>query len=143
MAPELLATAIGNSLGVSLHAQPASRVHGGSINECYRWEGDTGPLFVKIAPARGSAMLEAEAAGLEELSRAQAVRVPRVLSVGTSAGKAWLALEWIRSGAPSDATDAVLGEQHPSHRTARHFESIRAQARLCQHSCRHSGLAVP
>jgi len=111
MGLELLATAIGHSLGVSLYAQPASRVRGGSINECYRWEGNAGPVFVKLAPAQGSAMLEAEAAGLEELSRAQAVRVPRVLSVGTSTGKAWLALEWIRSGAPSHATDAVLGEQ--------------------------------
>jgi fructosamine-3-kinase len=111
MALELLATAIGDSLGVSLHSQPASRAHGGSINECYRWESNAGPFFVKLAPARGSAMFEAEAAGLEELRRAQAVRVPRVMSVGTSAGKAWLALEWIQSGAPTRATDAVLGEQ--------------------------------
>jgi protein-ribulosamine 3-kinase len=111
MALDALATAIGNSLGVSLHSQPASRVHGGSINECYRWESDSGALFVKLAPARGSAMFEAEAAGLEELQRAQAVRVPRVMSVGTSAGKAWLALEWIQSGTPSRTTDAVLGEQ--------------------------------
>jgi protein-ribulosamine 3-kinase len=110
MALDALATAIGNSLGVSLHPRPDSRVHGGSINECYRWEGDAGPLFVKVAPARGSAMFEAEAAGLEELRRAQAVRVPRVMSVGTGAGKAWLALEWIQSGTPSRATDAVLGE---------------------------------
>jgi fructosamine-3-kinase len=111
MALDLLATAIGKSLGVSLRPEPTSRVHGGSINECYRWEGDAGPLFVKVAPARGSAMFEAEAAGLEELRRAQAVRVPRVMSVGASAGEAWLALEWIQSGAPSRATDAVLGEQ--------------------------------
>src|SRR3981081_3604475 len=105
---DALATAIGNSLGVSLRSQPTSPVHGGSINECYRWEGDAGTLFVKVAPARGSAMFEAEAAGLEELRCAQAVRVPRVMSVGTSAGKAWLALEWIQSGSPSRATDAAL-----------------------------------
>jgi fructosamine-3-kinase len=111
MALDALATAIGNSLGGSLHSQPTSRVHGGSINECYRWESDAGALFVKLAPARGSSMFEAEAAGLEELRRAQAVRVPRVMSVGTSAGKAWLALEWIQSGPPSPATDTVLGEQ--------------------------------
>ena len=111
MALELLATAIGNSLGVALRSQPTCRVHGGSINECYRWEGHAGPLFVKVAPARGSAMFEAEAAGLEELRQAQAVRVPQVLSTGTSAGKAWLALEWIQSGVPSRATDAILGEQ--------------------------------
>jgi len=111
MALDELATAIGNSLGVSLQSQPTSRVHGGSINECYRWESNSGALFVKLAPARGSAMFEAEAAGLEELRRAQAVRVPQVMSVGTGAGKAWLALEWIQSGAASSATDAALGER--------------------------------
>jgi protein-ribulosamine 3-kinase len=120
MTLEALATAIGNSLGGALHSQPASRVHGGSINECYRWEGSAGPLFVKLAPARGSAMFEAEAAGLEELRRADAVRVPRVMSVGTSAGKAWLALEWIQNSRPSRATDAVLGEQlAQQHRSTR------------------------
>jgi protein-ribulosamine 3-kinase len=111
MALDALATAIGHSAGVSLHSQPARRVRGGSINECYRWEGTAGPLFVKLAPARSSAMLEAEAAGLEELRRAEAVRVPRVRGAGTTAGYAWLALEWVESGAPSRAADAILGEQ--------------------------------
>src|SRR6202048_716056 len=99
MALELLATAMGNSLGVALRSQPTCRVHGGSINECYRWEGHAGPLFVKVAPARGSAMFEAEAAGLEELRRAQAVRVPRGMSVGASAGKTWPGAAMVQSGA--------------------------------------------
>jgi protein-ribulosamine 3-kinase len=111
MPPDALATAIGESLGASLRPRPSGRVHGGSINECYRWECDGGPLFVKLARAADAAMFEAEAAGLEELGRANAVRVPRVLSAGTHAGTAWLALEWIQSGAHSDATDSVLGEQ--------------------------------
>src|SRR5262249_48039837 len=94
MPPDALAIAIGESLGASLRPRPSSRVHGGSINECYRWEGDAGPLFVKLAPAAKAAMFEAEAAGLEELARANAVRVPRGLSTGSHAGTAWLALEW-------------------------------------------------
>jgi protein-ribulosamine 3-kinase len=56
-------------------------------------------------------MLAAEAAGLEELRHADAVRVPRVLGVGGGAGSAWLALEWIQSGVSSRATDSLLGEQ--------------------------------
>jgi protein-ribulosamine 3-kinase len=111
MASAELATAIGNAIGTRLRSQPGSRVHGGSINECYRWDGESFPVFVKVAPARSNAMFEAEAAGLEELSRAHAVRVPRVLGVGTCAGSAWLALEWINSGRPSRATDSLLGEQ--------------------------------
>ena len=96
-----LATAIGETLGVSLRPQHSSRVPGGSINECYRWEGDDGAIFVKVAPAQSSSMFEAEAAGLEALRLADAVRVPRVLGVGVNAGTAWLALEWIESGASS------------------------------------------
>ena len=111
MSSEELATAIGRTLGATLHAQPASRVHGGSINECYRWQGDCGSIFVKVARAQSSAMFAAEAAGLEELRRADAVRVPRVLGAGTDAGAAWLALEWIRSGTASELTDSILGEQ--------------------------------
>jgi fructosamine-3-kinase len=82
-------------------------------------------------------MFAAEAAGLEELRRADSVRVPRVLGVGTDigadagpgvdpgvgvgtdpgvgvdlgVGNAWLALEWIERGPSSRATDSILGEQ--------------------------------
>jgi protein-ribulosamine 3-kinase len=120
MAREELATAIGNVIGTRLRSQPTSRVHGGSINECYRWDGEAFPVFIKIAPVRSIAMFEAEAAGLRELRRADAVRVPRVLGVGADAGSAWLALEWIQSGTPSRATDSVLGEQLArQHRTTR------------------------
>jgi fructosamine-3-kinase len=81
-----LATSIGKVIGATLHRRPLSRVHGGSINECYRWDSDVGPIFVKIAPARRSGMFAAEAAGLEELRRADSVRVPRVLGVGPGPG---------------------------------------------------------
>jgi fructosamine-3-kinase len=81
-----LAIWIGSVIGATLRARPADRVYGGSINECYRWQSDAGPIFVKVAPARASAMLAAEAAGLEELRRADAVRVPRVLGVSTGGG---------------------------------------------------------
>jgi protein-ribulosamine 3-kinase len=111
MPHEELATAIGRTIGATLHAEPVSRVHGGSINECYRWQGSRGSVFVKVAPAKSSATFDAEAAGLEELRHADAVRVPRVLGVGTNGGAAWLALEWIQSGRPSGLTDPILGEQ--------------------------------
>jgi protein-ribulosamine 3-kinase len=106
-----LAAAIANRLGVRLHPEPTARVHGGSINECYRWESDDGPIFVKVAGAEGADMFEAEAAGLEELQAANAIRVPRVLDVGRSTDFAWLALEWISVAAGSPATDALMGEQ--------------------------------
>jgi protein-ribulosamine 3-kinase len=91
--------------------QPESRVHGGCINESYRWESRSGALFVKIAPAAQLAMLEAESEGLQELARAKAVRVPRVLAIGTADGSAFLALEWIDLAGSVAAASAQLGEQ--------------------------------
>jgi len=101
---------IGAAMGVTLQPQPAGQAHGGSINTCYRWESDVGPLFVKVAAAERRAMLEAEAVGLEELRRAAAVRVPRVLGVGAHGSRAWLALEWIQLSAHTGPAEALLGE---------------------------------
>lgn len=88
MVSDELAISIGATIGATLHARPSDRVHGGSINECYRWQSEVGPLFVKVAPARNIEMFAAEAAGLDELRGAKAVRVPRVLGVGTSGDSA-------------------------------------------------------
>ncbi len=106
-----LAKAIGESIGAILQSQPAARVHGGSINDCYRWETNVGPIFVKVADEDSQAMFAAEASGLEDLRKACAVRVPRVLGVGERAGSKWLALEWIQPGIPSTASQTTLGEQ--------------------------------
>ena len=106
-----LAEAIGATVGATLRTAPTSSVHGGSINECYRWESSAGPLFVKIATARNSAMFAAEADGLEELRCANAVRVPRVLGRGENETHAWLVLEWVpfgrRSAAKLNQEDAL------------------------------------
>jgi fructosamine-3-kinase len=55
-------------------------------------------------------MYAAEAAGLDELRQAQAVRVPAVRGLGVSGASAWLALEWLRLDSAASA-DAALGEQ--------------------------------
>ncbi len=86
-------------------------MHGGCINESYRWEGPHGPLFVKVASDAQLPMLEAEAAGLAELKQANAIRVPGVRTVGTTGRQAFLALEWIEFGAATTACEARLGEQ--------------------------------
>lgn len=111
MASGELSAAMGAAMGVRLQPRPAGRAHGGSINECYRWESNFGSLFVKVAAVERRAMLEAEAVGLEELRRAAAVRVPRVLGVGVHADHSWLALEWIQLGARTAEAEAALGER--------------------------------
>jgi fructosamine-3-kinase len=106
--------AIGSQLAAALKSRveprPSGRVHGGCINDSYRWKSGSESLFVKVAQAERVSMLEAEAAGLEELGRAPAVRVPGVLAVGVAEENAYLALEWIDLTPSSGAADARLGE---------------------------------
>lgn len=107
-----LAAALSRSLRVAVDPQPARRVQGGCINESYRWESSSGPLFVKVGAAGQLAMFEAEADGLHDLASANAVRVPRVLGSGADEHHAFLALEWIDlARASSSAASAKLGEQ--------------------------------
>jgi fructosamine-3-kinase len=84
--------------GLEFSPEPAERVAGGSINRCLRWPTGSGPVFVKVAESLHASMLEAEAAGLAELARAQAVRVPRLLACGAVRASAFLALEWLEAG---------------------------------------------
>ncbi|HSC06385.1 MAG TPA: fructosamine kinase family protein [Steroidobacteraceae bacterium] len=105
-----LSAALATACGVRTHPTPAARVHGGCINESYRWDSADGPLFVKVAAVQDLAMLEAEAAGLGELAQANAVRVPAVRAIGTAGVHAFLALEWLALGSATQASETRLGE---------------------------------
>jgi fructosamine-3-kinase len=106
---ERVAALVAEATQTSLASAPDTRVGGGSINACFRWRGERGPLFIKIAPADSLVMFEAEAAGLEELRAADAVRVPGVLAVGADDRHAFIALEWLDLRAPSPRAEAQLG----------------------------------
>ncbi len=106
-----LAASLSATLATTVAAEPSTRVHGGCINESYRWDSAAGPFFVKIAAPTGLDALEAEAAGLDELARAEAVRVPRVRGAGTTATTAYLALEWIDIARSTGQAEGLLGEQ--------------------------------
>jgi fructosamine-3-kinase len=105
-----LAAALSAATGRHVAARPENAVGGGSINECWRWPSREGALFVKLAPGDRLWMFEAEAEGLDELGRANALRVPRVLGCGTATGQAFLALEWIDFGSASSRSETLLGE---------------------------------
>lgn len=106
-----LAKAIAEAVGSRLQPAPAARVSGGCINEAYRWHCDCGPIFVKVAPASSLAVFDSEAAGLDELRKINAVRVPAVLATGVTQSEAFLALEWVEFGTTSAAAERLLGEQ--------------------------------
>jgi fructosamine-3-kinase len=105
-----LAAALAAATGRHVSARPEATVGGGCINTCLRWPSREGPLFVKLAPREQAAMFEAEAAGLEELAHAKALRVPQVLGRGEAEGQAFLVLEWIDFGGTTARSERRLGE---------------------------------
>lgn len=103
---------LGELLGGTFPSAPESCVHGGSINESYRWKTPRGgAVFIKAAPAGRLPMFEAEAAGLAELASARALRVPSVLACGVAGPYAFLALDWIDFGDTPGTGQAKLGAQ--------------------------------
>jgi fructosamine-3-kinase len=69
---------------------------------------DGGRLFVKTHPSPPPGFFTTEAAGLEWLRAADAVRVPQVVGVSDEA-PAHLILGWIDEGRPTATTEAELG----------------------------------
>ena len=93
-------------------------VGGGCINASYIVEDGNRVYFIKTNSADTAAMFEAEAQGLDELARANAIRVPRPVCFGIAAGHAYLVLEHIDLGSAKNKTAQRMGEQLASlHRT--------------------------
>lgn len=84
-------------------------VGGGSINAAHVLESDGAAYFVKLNDARLLDMFEAEAAGLEEMRAARAVRVPHAVCRGVSGKQCYLVLEYIPLGGKGGGRK--LGEQ--------------------------------
>jgi len=105
---------LSRNTGRSFAPAPAAEIAGGSVHRCVRWASESGDAFVKLAAADSLTALEAEAAGLQALAAADALRVPAVLAVGHAGDHALLALEWLDLGAPVEgdgALQALLGER--------------------------------
>ncbi len=107
---EAFAAALAAALGHGVSGEPESAVHGGSINECLRWQTGRGAIFVKRAPRDRLAMFEAEADGLARLRQAGSLRVPDTLALGHSDDEAFLALEWLDLVAPDAASEEKFAE---------------------------------
>src|SRR5215831_19637946 len=105
-----LAREIAVLTGTACADEPERTVAGGSINTCYYWPSDLGPMFVKVGPRASHTAFTAEADGLRELRAARALRVPRVLAVGVAGAAAFLVLEWIERGPGEAACERRLGE---------------------------------
>jgi protein-ribulosamine 3-kinase len=118
-----VAAQISAHLGRRVSAEQIRPVAGGCINEAWRLRGKGGDVFVKTNRSESLAMFEAEAEGLDELGKAEALRVPAVLGTGVSGNLAWLALEHVETGTARTDTERELGaglaRQHGH--TGQHF----------------------
>ncbi len=117
-----IAAGIAQAEGRPIELTDAQGAGGGCINRaCVVRSRDGRRYFVKLNQAHRLAMFEAEAAGLEEIRATGALRAPRPIACGVSAGEAWLALEYLDLGGGGDP--ALLGRRLAQmHRhTAREF----------------------
>ncbi|MEX2496523.1 MAG: fructosamine kinase family protein [Woeseia sp.] len=98
--------------GIELAAgEPPRAVGGGDISAAWKIKSRDGFVFLKTGPLEFADIFSAEADGLRELARANAIRVPAVLAEGSSGRDAWLALEWLDLQAPGPAVERALGER--------------------------------
>jgi protein-ribulosamine 3-kinase len=100
--------AIGNATGTPFTPARSAGVGGGSISQTFTLVGSDGRrFFVKRNQASRRTMFEAEAAGLGELSRCDALRIPRAITITDHAGSCFLVLEHLDLG--GRASGAALG----------------------------------
>lgn len=92
-----------------------SEVGGGDINQAYRLDGSLEGIeicfFVKINQKTRLNMFEAEAAGLQEIENAQAIRVPRVICSGVDSTQSYLVLESLSLSGAGEGSATQLGQQ--------------------------------
>ena len=86
-------------------------VGGGDIGAAWRVKTQDSSVFLKTGPVSSYEMFLAEAEGLRELAKADAVLVPKVLGCVQSPSESLLALEWIDFDLPGPDTGKLLGRQ--------------------------------
>ena len=107
-----------HSAGIDVKDAEPRPVSGGDISAAWRIDSAAGSVFLKTGLASSYEMFAAEAEGLSELARANAVRVPAVIAFGEHRGSAFIALEWLRFESTGRASERLLGEQLAAlHRT--------------------------
>lgn len=106
---DAIAASIAAAEGITFRPERLEPVGGGCIHQAYRLEGTGRRYFVKLNRAENATLFEAEAAGLEELLAAAAVKAPRPITHGVAHRQAFLVLEYLELGRGDTASLAALG----------------------------------
>ncbi len=104
-----IADNISQATGKSFSVDNSQSIGGGCINEAFRISGNGQDYFVKLHSSAYLDMFEAEAAGLQELASAQAIKVPLPVCTGSNSSKAWVVMEYISLGGRGNM--ALFGQQ--------------------------------
>jgi fructosamine-3-kinase len=97
--------------GQSLSNHRLTGVGGGDINSAYRLQTADLVWFIKLNRAELADMFAAEAAGLQELAKIGAVRVPEVVGWGQFQQHAYLVLNYIELGSLRGDSARMFGRQ--------------------------------
>ena len=104
--------ALMDALGKPFRCQRAEPVGGGSINQAFRLEGESGErFFLKLNTADALDMFEAEYEGLRELAAPDAIRIPAPITTGVDGDHSYLILEYLELRPPRRGSEERLGEQ--------------------------------
>ena len=104
-------TNIAQATGTPFVAQQHRNVGGGCINAAYLVEGQHKKYFVKTNTVENAGMFEAEAAGLNEINSAKAIRAPQPICHGTVDSHVYLVLEYIDLGSCSGNCAIRMAQQ--------------------------------
>ena len=108
---------ISASIGKSFQLKKQSGIAGGDINQAYRISGIIDDddvvtsFFIKLNQKSLLDMFVAEAAGLQEIERAQAILVPKVICSGVEENQSYLVLENLSFAGGHSHSAEQLGRQ--------------------------------
>ncbi|MGZ4957630.1 MAG: fructosamine kinase family protein [Methylomonas sp.] len=97
--------------GQNLQNHRLTSVGGGDINNAYKLQAADATWFIKLNRAELADMFAAEAAGLQELAKIGAVRVPEVICFGQFQQHAYLVLDYIELSPLRGNSASLLGQQ--------------------------------
>lgn len=99
-----------NQFDSNFRIQAIHAIGGGCINEAYQIQGQSTDYFVKLNQASFHTSFAAEAAGLTEIQKTHAIRVPEPKCYGRNTANAWLVLEYIDLKQATKQSYRTLGE---------------------------------
>ena len=107
---------ISASIGESFCLKNHLNIAGGDINQAMRLEGVVAEnkaisFFIKLNQKHMLDMFEAEAAGLEEIKKAQVIQVPHVVCSGVAENQSYLVLENLALGGGVSGSASLFGQQ--------------------------------